>query len=72
MWKEEEHGTERVSFNRIMEARSNGITILAVGCPFCLSMLEDARKDTHSTGVNGDELQLLDIAEVVAGRLAEY
>jgi Fe-S oxidoreductase len=72
MWKEEEHGTERVSFNRIQEARSNGITSLAVGCPFCLSMLEDARKDTQSAEGNENELQLLDIAEVVAGRLADY
>ncbi len=63
MWKEEEHGLERVSANRFSEAQSTGADVLAVGCPFCMIMLTDAKKATNS------EMQVLDIAELVAARL---
>lgn len=63
MWKEEEHGQERVNANRFREAAATGASALAVGCPFCLTMLDDARKDANS------ELQVLDIAEVIAQRI---
>src|SRR5262249_20892420 len=36
MWKEEEHGAERVSRNRLREAAASGQDALAVGCPFCM------------------------------------
>ncbi|HLA98667.1 MAG TPA: (Fe-S)-binding protein, partial [Anaerolineales bacterium] len=65
MWKEEEHGDERVSLNRFKEAQASGADTLAVGCPFCMVMLSDARKDT------GSEMEVLDIAEIVARALAE-
>ena len=64
MWKEEEHGQERVSANRFNEAQASGAGTVAVGCPFCMVMLNDARKDANS------DLQVLDIAEIVAERLA--
>ena len=63
MWKEEEHGTQRVSANRFAEAQATGANTLAVGCPFCMIMLNDARKDANS------ELEVLDIAEIVAAQL---
>jgi Fe-S oxidoreductase len=63
MWKEEEHGTERVNANRFREAQSTGADVLAVGCPFCMIMLTDAKKAINS------EMQVLDIAELVAARL---
>jgi Fe-S oxidoreductase len=63
MWKEEEHGWERVNANRFKEAQSTGANMLAVGCPFCMIMLTDAKKATSS------EMQVLDIAELVAARL---
>ena len=59
MWKEEEHGVERVSANRFKEAQATGASTLAVGCPFCMTMLTDACKDANS------EMQVLDIAEIV-------
>jgi Fe-S oxidoreductase len=64
MWKEEEHGAERVNANRFKEAAATGAGTLAVGCPFCMVMLTDAGKDSNS------EMQVLDIAEIVAGQLA--
>ena len=63
MWKEEEHGSERVSENRYQEARQTGAQTLAVGCPFCMVMLTDAAKAA------GDEMQIQDIAEIVARAL---
>ncbi len=63
MWKEEEAGSERVSASRFREAQATGAKILAVGCPFCLRMLSDAKNDANS------ELEIKDIAEIVASRL---
>jgi len=63
MWKEEEHGWGRVNANRFREAQATGADVLAVACPFCMIMLTDARKATNS------EMQVLDIAELVAAKL---
>ncbi len=63
MWKEEEEGDERVSAARFKEAQSAGADTLAVGCPFCMVMLNDAKKDA------GSEMQVLDVAEIVAAQL---
>jgi Fe-S oxidoreductase len=63
MWKEEEHGSERVSANRFREAQATGAQTLAVGCPFCLAMLSDARADADSP------IQIRDVAEIVAEAL---
>jgi Fe-S oxidoreductase len=60
MWKEEEHGVERVSARRFAEAQATGAQAVAVGCPFCMVMLNDARKDANS------EIEVLDVAEIVA------
>ena len=64
MWKEEEHGTERVNENRFREALATGKNTLAVGCPFCLTMMTDAAKAAKS------EMQVKDVAEVVAESIA--
>ena len=60
MWKEEEHGEERVSINRLREANESNVDILAVGCPFCIIMLTDAKKDSNSP------IEVLDLAELIA------
>lgn len=60
MWKEEEHGTERVSVNRLNEAIATGKETLAVACPFCMIMLSDAKTQVKT------ELQIKDVAEIVA------
>jgi len=63
MWKEEEHGTETVNVNRYREAAATGAKTVAVGCPFCLTMLTDAAKQADQ-GV-----QVKDVAEILAERL---
>jgi Fe-S oxidoreductase len=65
MWKEEQHGSERVSANRFREAEATGADVLAVACPFCMIMLTDASKSANS------QMQVLDIAELVAARLEQ-
>ncbi|WP_374688186.1 heterodisulfide reductase-related iron-sulfur binding cluster [Promineifilum sp.] len=62
-WKEEEHGTETVNVNRFREARATGAAVLAVGCPFCNTMMSDANRE------QGAPMQVRDVAELVAEAL---
>jgi Fe-S oxidoreductase/nitrate reductase gamma subunit len=59
MWKEEEHGTEAVNMNRFHEAQKTGATTLAVGCPFCMTMMKDANNEA------GEPMKVKDVAQVV-------
>lgn len=63
MWKEEEHGTANVNITRFKEAKATGAATVAVGCPFCMTMLNDASK------ADGGEVAVKDVAEIVAERL---
>jgi len=63
MWKEEEHGTANVNLTRFKEAKSTSAAVVAVGCPFCLTMLNDASK------VDSETIEVLDIAEIIAERI---
>ncbi len=65
MWKEEEHGAERVSQSRLREAIASGRDTLAVACPFCMIMLTDAASGEKT------DLKIKDVAEVVAESLAQ-
>lgn len=65
MWKEEEEGDERVNAERLHQAEETKAGTLAVGCPFCMVMLTDAAKAENS------EMQVLDVAEIVADRMKE-
>ena len=64
MWKEEESGAEAVNANRYAEARETSATTLAVGCPFCARMLNDANTDA------GSPMRVKDMAELVAEAIA--
>ncbi len=54
-WKEEEPGSERISGNRLREVEQSlgeaQEKVLAVGCPFCKSMLESTPRDEGSAPV---------------------
>jgi Fe-S oxidoreductase len=63
MWKEEEAGDMRVNAARFKEAKETGADTLAVGCPFCMTMLSDASKADEGT------MQVKDVAELVAERM---
>jgi Fe-S oxidoreductase len=62
-WKEEEPGFQAVPMNRYREAEKTGAGTLAIGCPFCARMLEDASKE------EGESMRIADVAEIVAGAL---
>jgi Fe-S oxidoreductase len=62
-WKEEEHGTEAVNLARFAQAQATGAETLAVGCPFCATMMIDANRE------QGEPLHVRDVAELVAGAL---
>lgn len=63
MWKEEEHGSDRVNLVRFKEAQATNASAVAVGCPFCMVMLTDAAKQTPNA------IPVLDVAEIVAQAL---
>jgi Fe-S oxidoreductase len=69
MWLEEKLGT-RVNRNRIDEAAAvlgDAGGVVAVGCPFCLTMLKDAVAETGRE----ESVRVLDVAEIVADRLSD-
>jgi len=65
MFKEEEKGKVRVSFERTAEAISTGSTVIAAACPFCNTMLTDGVKGNEKE----DSVKVLDIAELIASSI---
>lgn len=66
IWKEEEEGTARVNHTRFRQAQATGAKTLAVACPFCMIMLDDARRD-----LKAEDMRVVDIAQLVVERLSE-
>lgn len=66
MWKEEEAGDRRVSEERLQEAQATGADTLAVGCPFCMIMLESSQTAEAAIEVM-DVVELLDASLTAAG-----
>ena len=69
MWLEEKLGT-RVNQNRVDEAAAtlgDSGGVVAVGCPFCMTMLRDGVNETGRE----EKLQVLDVAEIVAAGLVQ-
>ncbi|HUG11203.1 MAG TPA: (Fe-S)-binding protein [Opitutaceae bacterium] len=62
MWMEEDPA-KRVSTVRAAEAIATGAKTVAVGCPFCLTMMSDG------VAAQGTEARVIDIAELLAERL---
>jgi heterodisulfide reductase subunit D len=65
MFKEEEKGDTRVNLERTREAIDTGASIIAAACPFCNTMMTDGVK----TNEKEEEIEVLDIAEIVAASL---
>jgi Fe-S oxidoreductase len=62
MWMEEDP-RQRVSTERAKEAIGTGAKTVAVGCPFCLTMMSDG------VAANGGEARVMDVAELLVERL---
>ncbi|MBP6640531.1 MAG: (Fe-S)-binding protein, partial [Bacteroidia bacterium] len=62
MFKEAEHGNKEINIERSEEALATGAKTIAVGCPFCMTMLGDGVKNKNQE----DTVKVLDIAELIA------
>lgn len=62
MFKENEPGNKRINQERTDEMMETDATVVAVGCPFCNTMLTDGVKEKNRQ----DYIKVLDIAEMVA------
>ncbi len=61
MFKEAENGTKEVNVERAEEALETSADIIAVNCPFCMTMMRDGVKHFEKE----DQVQVLDIAELI-------
>jgi Fe-S oxidoreductase/nitrate reductase gamma subunit len=70
VWMEDEAGPSgsdvRVNRNRLAQIQATGAPEVAVACPFCIIMLEDARG-----ALDVENLAIRDVAEIVADALVE-
>ena len=66
MFKEEEKGDTRINLERTKEALETGASIIAAACPFCNTMMTDGVKNSNKE----EEVQVLDIAELIAASIA--
>ena len=65
MWMEETIG-KRINLERAEEIVAQQVENVAVGCPFCLTMLEDGMKDLDKE----QQIRTQDISELVAQHMA--
>ena len=62
MFKEAEPGNKEINIERSEEALATGATAIAVGCPFCLTMMTDGVKNKNKE----TEVKVYDLAEMIA------
>jgi Fe-S oxidoreductase len=61
MFKEAENGKKEVNVERVEEAIETGAEIIAVNCPFCMTMMRDGTKHFEKE----NDIQVMDIAELI-------
>ena len=61
MWKEDEPGDKRINVERSDEALETGASIVAVNCPFCMTMMTDGIKARDKQ----DDVMVYDLAELI-------
>jgi heterodisulfide reductase subunit D len=62
MFKDPEPGNKDVNIERTAEALSLNPNVIAVGCPFCMTMMTDGVKHFNKES----EVKVLDVAELIA------
>lgn len=65
MWKEDEPGDKRINIERAEEALATGAEIIALNCPFCLTMLSDGVKAKDKQ----DDVMVYDLSELIVKNL---
>ncbi len=61
MWKEDEPGQKRINIERSEEALATGAEVVAVNCPFCMTMLSDGMKAAEKQ----DDVMVYDLSEMI-------
>ena len=64
LWMDETVGT-KISHKRIEMADKIGATTVVTACPYCMTMLDDARKVTNRE----EKMDIMDLSELVASKL---
>lgn len=62
MFKEAEPGTKEVNIERMEDVVEASLNIVAVGCPFCMTMMTDGVKNKEKE----ETLKVYDLAELIA------
>lgn len=65
MFKEDEPGKKRINTERTEEALETGAEIIAVNCPFCLTMMSDGVKAKEKQ----ESVMVYDLAELILGKM---
>lgn len=65
MFKEPEPGSKDINIERTEEALETGAGIIATGCPFCLTMMNDGVKNKNRE----ETVKVKDIAELLTDEL---
>jgi heterodisulfide reductase subunit D len=65
MFKEPEPGHKDINIERAEEAISTGAQTIAVGCPFCMTMLTDGLKSKEKE----ESIKVFDLAELLASTI---
>ncbi len=64
LWMEEKEGT-MISHKRIEQADKVGASTVVTACPYCMTMLDDARKTTGRE----EKMKIQDVSELIASRI---
>jgi Fe-S oxidoreductase len=66
----EETVGKRINHERIEEALATDADIVSTGCPYCMIMLDDAVKDKVQSKEASENVQVLDVAQILARSVA--
>lgn len=67
MWKEDEPGDKRINVDRAEEALETGAEVIAVNCPFCLTMMSDGVKAKEKQ----ESVMVYDLSELIVQDLRQ-